>query len=209
MLNYLVKKYNLDLNQRMPIEIPNVGRNTLAEMFNDFGFKVGAEIGVEQGLYSRILCKANPGLKLYCVDAWKSYKGYRDHVSQEKLDGFLEKTKERLASYNCEIVKGFSMDVVKDFEDESLDFVYIDGNHELPFVINDIIEWSKKIRKGGVVAGHDYLKNKPYDTRTHVVPAVNAYVDAYRISPWFLLGTKEMREGEIRDKARSWMFIKS
>ena len=48
------------------------------------------------------------------------------------------------------------MDAVKDFADRSLDFVYIDANHEPQFVEEDIREWSKKVKVGGIVSGHDY-----------------------------------------------------
>lgn len=44
-LDYIVKKYNLDINARSPIEIPNIGRNNLPELFKELRFKVGAEIG--------------------------------------------------------------------------------------------------------------------------------------------------------------------
>jgi hypothetical protein len=100
------------------------------------------------------------------------------------------------------------MDAVKDFGDDSLDAVYIDGNHTLPFVINDIIEWSKKVKIGGIVSGHDYRKSKRIVSQNHVPYAVHCYVESYRIRPWFLLGRKEMYPDEIRDGNRSWMWVR-
>ena len=208
-LALLTEWLNLDLDRRSPIEIANVGRDGLAILFAKLGFTSGAEIGVEQGLYSETLCKANPDLRLHSIDAWKAYSGYRDHVSQEKLDNFYKITADRLAAYNCEIIRAYSLDAVKQFDDGSLDFVYIDGNHELPFVVNDIIEWSKKVRVGGIVAGHDYYKSSRFDTKNHVTYAVNAYVLSYRITPWFLLGTKDIISGQVRDHMRSWMWVKA
>lgn len=209
-LDYIVQKYNLNLNvRRMPIEIPNVGRNNLAELFAELDFKSGAEIGVEQGVYSEVLCKANLQATVYGVDPWQSYKGYRDHISQSKLDGFYETTRKQLVPYdNYRLIRKFSLDAVRDFKDGSLDFVYIDGNHTLPFVIRDIIEWSKKVKKGGIVSGHDYRKSKRVVTQNHMVYAVHCYTQSYRIRPWFLLGRKAKVLGEIRDTARSWMWVK-
>ena len=86
--------------------------------------------------------------------------------------------------------------------------VYIDGNHTLPYVINDLIEWSKKVRVGGIVSGHDYRKSKRIITQNHVVYAVHCYTESYRINPWFLLGRKAQMEGEVRDDNRSWMWVK-
>lgn len=209
-LQYIVEKYNLNLDvKRMPVEIPNAGRDDLAKLFAELNFRVGVEIGVEQGLYTEVLCETNPRAKIYGVDPWEAYPGYREHVSQSKLDGFYEGTRTRLVPFlNWELVRKFSMEAVQDFADSSLDFVYIDGNHALPFVINDIIEWDKKVRPGGIVSGHDYRKNKRARALQHVVYAVNCYTQAYRIWPWFLWGRKDKLPGEIRDDNRSWMWVK-
>lgn len=49
-----------------------------------------------------------------------------------------------------------SVEASKLYKDGSLDFVFIDACHETDFVKADIAAWSPKIRKGGVIAGHDY-----------------------------------------------------
>jgi hypothetical protein len=86
-----------------------------------------------------------------------------------------------------------------------LDFVYIDGNHSLPYVIADLAAWVPKVRPGGIVSGHDfrqYLEQR----HSHVVEALYAYTRAYEITPWFVLGAKS---GGRRDTYRSWFFVKS
>lgn len=208
-LDWICNTYHLDPTQRAPLEIPDTCRDDLGVWFRKLGFTKGVELGTEQGVYAEILTKAHPELNLICVDAWQAYRGYRDHVSQEKLDGFFEATQARLQGTQTRFVRAFSMEAVKQFADHSLDFVYIDANHELPFVMHDIIEWSKKVRRGGIVAGHDYYKSTRFDTKNHVVYAVNAYVQSYRIAPWFLLGRKEKLDGEKRDKARSWLWVQT
>lgn len=190
------------------MEIPDVGRDDLPGLFAELGFKVGAEIGVEQGLYSEVLCWGNPGLKLYCVDAWQCYPGYRVHVSQDKLDGFYQATQERLAGYDVVLVRAFSVEAARGFERGSLDFVYLDSNHALPQVIADLAAWLPVVRVGGIIAGHDYRKSKNR-ADMHVVHAVQAWTEAYKVRPWFVLGRKDARPGEVRDKNRSWMWVKS
>ena len=193
----------------MPIEIPNFGRDNLASLFAELGFKSGAEIGVETGAYSEILLKNNPGLKLYSIDPWKAYEGFRDYTVQDKLDSLYKESKARLAPYpNSKIIRKFSMDAVKDFADSSLDFVYIDGNHSFLNIANDIVEWSKKIRTGGIISGHDYVRHRPH-MNIHVKQVVNAYTDAYSVKPWFVLGSYEEIPGQIRDNSRSWMWVKT
>lgn len=199
------RNFNIDLDQPSPIEIPNVNRKELARLFRRLNFRVGAEIGVESGAYSRDLCKCNPRAKVYLVDSWTAYKGYRDHVAQSKIDAFYEKVQERLKDFNnYEIVRKFSMDAVKDFEDESLDFVYIDANHRFEFAAQDVGFWSRKVKRGGIVSGHDYIRQ----TGNHIVQAVQGYVYCYGIKPWFLLGRQAKVLGEIRDDSRSWFWVK-
>jgi len=204
-LTYVATKYALDLHRRSPIEIQNIGRDDLAQLFVELGFHVGVEVGVERGLYSEVLCRA--GLELTCVDGWRAYRGYRDHVDQGKLDGFYEEAYARLRPFGARIMRKFSLEAVQDFADGSLDFVYLDGNHDLPNVINDIHAWGRKVRVGGILAGHDYVRYH-WPNQIHVVQAVNAYTEAYEIHPWFLAGTKAKVLGETRDTARSWFWVK-
>lgn len=213
-LAYIVKKYGIHLwRAKMPVEIPNTDRQTLAELFKELGYKVGVEIGVEQGMYSRALCRANPDLKLYCIDPWISDGTYRKQFDQDYIDNLMANCIKRLKGYNCKIIRKTSMDAVKDFADESLDFVYIDGNHRFEFVVNDMAEWTKKVRPGGIVSGHDWIRmahssevanNDPI----HVQYAVPAFTLAYHIVPWFILGTYGVNPGEKRDRARSWFWVK-
>lgn len=48
------------------------------------------------------------------------------------------------------------MEAVKDFPNNFFDFVHIDGDHSYDAVMNDLIEWSKRVRVGGIISGHDY-----------------------------------------------------
>lgn len=207
-LDFIETDFNLDLSQSSPIEIPNVNRKDLARLFCKLDFRTGAEIGSESGIYSKDLCECNPRATVYLIDAWKAYRGYREYVSQAKIDAFYERIQERLEDFgNYEIIRKFSMDAVRDFADRSLDFVYIDANHGFEYVVQDIGFWSRKVRKGGIVSGHDYIR-RARPTATHVVQAVQGYVYCYGIEPWFLLGRNAKVPGEIRDKSRSWFWVK-
>src|SRR3990167_8307980 len=122
-----------------PFEIPDCSRDDLPQFFVEMGYEVGAEIGVDRGEFSEKFCKA--GFKIYAIDPWKYDDDYKDRHSQEKLDSFYENTKRILDSYpSCTIIRKTSMEAVGDFADGSLDFVYIDGNHQLKYVIDDLVE---------------------------------------------------------------------
>jgi hypothetical protein len=194
--------------EKMPLDVQTLPdgnvtrRDFLVTLFQELKFQMGAEIGVETGLFSEQILSGVPTMKrLYSIDAWSRYRGYRDHVDTEKLAGFEAAARERLAPFGkrSSVVKGFSMDVVRDLPHGSLDFVYIDGNHTFDFVMADILEWSKRVRSGGIVAGHDYIR-RPSHT-VHVVYACQAYTYSHRITPWFLIG------GATND-TRSFFWVK-
>ena len=192
-----------------PVEIPDCSREDLPQFFVDMGYKVGAEIGVLRGEFTEKFCQA--GLKIYGIDPWISYNNYRRHSREEPYEVMYENTKKRLTPYDCTILRKLSMDALNDFADGSLDFVYIDGNHTLRYIVEDIYEWNRKVRIGGVVSGHDYATNirGPYSFQAlHVKYGVDASVLALRIKNWYLLGRKYALDGEKRDKWRSWFWIR-
>lgn len=97
--------------------------------------------------------------------------------------------------------------------DKLLDFVYLDGAHDFQNIANDICEWSKVLRPGSILAGHDYVRRTHGrdggpNTSHHIVPVVKAYTEAFGIDPWFLLGRKQARPGEVRDKERIYLWVK-
>ena len=208
-LQHILSKYNISYDGKtlFPIIISNFNRIDLARLTKELNFKVGVEIGVAMGHYSEQLCIANPEMQLYSVDPWTPYRAYRDYTRKIKIDGLYESAKARLAKYpNCKMVQKFSMDALKDFEDESVDFVYIDGNHRFEFVTNDIAEWMKKLKIGGIMSGHDYTNVKK-PSNTQVFEAVNGYTHAYSISPWFTTGYV-MEANKDKDGSRSWFWVK-
>jgi hypothetical protein len=157
-------------------------RYTLAELFGELDFNKGAEIGVRQGTYSRRLCNRNPNLEMFCIDPWDVIG---TKYSKEKQDRIYKTAVRNLSKYNATLIRKTSMEALDDFEDESLDFVYIDGDHNFDFVVMDIIFWSKKVRKNGIVAVHDC-----YGGEVGVEKAVEAYVHCHHIDPWYV--TKEL-----------------
>ena len=133
-------------------------RVELAKYFHRMGFNKGAEIGVARGAYSEVLCKRNPGLELFCVDPWELDSDNRGGGTRTSQYQSFNLAKRKLKNYNALFVRMFSLSAVKLFRDKSLDFVYIDANHDFDHVMMDIIEWSKKVIPGGIVAGHDYYE---------------------------------------------------
>ena len=173
-------------------------RSELPEYLKSLGLIEGAEIGVWRGEFSEMLCQA--GLTVYSIDPWITYK---EEENQEKMDEFYDYAVRRLSVYpNSTIIKKSSMEALTYFPDESLDFVYIDGDHSFKAVAFDICEWEKKVRKGGILAGHDYSGV----SCAYVPYVVNAYAKAYKRN-LVVFGSRQLavRRG---DKSKSWLWVK-
>lgn len=126
----------------------------------------GAEIGVWKGKTSQHLLHTFPELKLFLVDPYKPLKKYNARTCK------FETLEDGDAMYN-RLVKYFheqfgdraiwlrkkSKKAAKEVENKSLDFVFIDGNHAYEYVKQDIELWLPKVREGGIISGHDILKN--------------------------------------------------
>ena len=207
-LNYIVQKFGLDLNLRSPIPIPKINRTIMARTLAELDFTVGAEIGVASGLHAETLCNHNSNLHLYCVDAWTRWPGYIDYTGG-RLQTFKKEALERLEPYHCTIIEKLSMEAVKEFADGSLDFVYIDGAHDFQSVVNDVCEWTKKVRPGGIIYGHDFKRSTNPRVTQHVKDAIPAYCYSHRINPWFVLGERGHHDGQYREGTQSWMFVKA
>jgi len=210
-LNYVIKKYGLDINEESPIYLWDKNRYDFPELFKELNFVVGVEIGVLEGEYSEILCKSNPELKLYSIDAWLFYPMRKNARKQKDYDKIYKVATERLSRYpNCEIIRKWSADAVNDFADESLDFVFIDGDHEFRTVTNDIADWSKKVRKGGIVAGHDYGRSHDREFG-NVKDVVIAWTYSKNISPWFVGESSKYKGNKDSPDYREncWFWVKT
>src|SRR3989344_3966392 len=118
-VKYITKLYKPPLSSGLPIEIPNLSRAELAKVFTNLGFTKGAQVGIWNGVYSKILCAANPALTLFGID-------------------INSKTDRRAVSGNCRLVRLKSQDAAKKIVDESLDFVYLDTDGDFSSQTSDI-----------------------------------------------------------------------
>ena len=214
-LGYILNKYNLTVGDNPMIEIPGVSRLDFVRWIRELDFKVGAEIGVAQGEFSKLIIVGNHQVHLYGIDPWEPYKDYKDYVKQSSFDDLWHEANHRLCYFKeFEFIRKYSMDAVKDFEDDSLDFVYIDANHEYDYVLQDITEWTKKVKPGGMVAGHDYIHLRtPVNEagkrfKYGIKRAIQDYTKENNISPWFVLGAEAKEPKVVREAIRSWMFVK-
>jgi len=127
-------------------------------------FRNYVEVGVWKGdtlsyiaNHNKILNKIS-GIDPYEVKLYgNDMKGCMALESQETFDKVYRKVIERFkGNPNIKIIKKTSKEASMDFKDNSVDLVFIDADHSYKSVKDDINLWLPKVRKGGILAGHDY-----------------------------------------------------
>ncbi len=116
------------------------------------------EVGSWAGRSSDAILSGSKG-KVWCVDTWKGAKDVQDLTnSMAKQRDMLEVFKSNVGQYeNLNIVVKPSVEAAKDFEDNSIDVIFIDAGHTYEEVLNDIDAWLPKVKADGILCGHDYL----------------------------------------------------
>lgn len=118
---------------------------------------VGVEIGVAEGFTTEHLLKNVEGLTLYGVDPYEDYIDWDNNLVNSKKN--KEETLSKVSGYkNFFLYETTSDDAVDKFENESLDFVFVDGLHTYEQVLKDCRNYYPKLKVGGYLIGHDYTR---------------------------------------------------
>jgi predicted O-methyltransferase YrrM len=121
------------------------------------------EIGSFKGRSSVAICEGLrhvPGARFVAVDPWrrksmldKDTFGEDDPDADTIYERFLRNT----ADYDfVTAMRTTSVQASAEFEDESVHWIFIDGDHTLPAVRADLRTWYPKLKPGGLLSGHDY-----------------------------------------------------
>ena len=158
----------------------------------------GLELGVRRGIFSKQLLRTRQLGHLYSIDAWSG-----DRHDAKEYASTLRKLREYRG--NSTVVRMFFDEAVKLFDDETFDFIYVDGYaHTGANRGRDYWKWWPKLKKGGLFAGHDYGGKYSLVTK---------YVDEFY--------ERKRARGEVKgelmitqlpdqfDQEKSWYLIKS
>jgi hypothetical protein len=143
----------------------------------------GVEIGTFKGDFSKVILSTWGGT-LYMIDPWRALGDeYIDDSNHKFHRNAYEETMVSINGYEDRafMLRGLSKQMVHLFGDNSLDFVYIDGNHEYSFVKEDIELWYPKVKDGGIISGHDYClfngkKYGWYEDKTFHEDGINKHI---------------------------------
>ena len=113
------------------------------------------ELGTGNGLVTVVLaerCK-ECGIKVYSIDDASQFANY------DFDEGWAQKTMNELGLSNfVTLMVGKSSEISKTFP-FAIDRLYIDASHHYIVVCDDIRLWYPKIKKGGIILGHDFITN--------------------------------------------------
>lgn len=130
--------------------------------------EVGPFLGQSTALMIVEIINSGKDISFDCVDIWEKLPTFSDgqleneHFKRLPHD-YFPVFKENLERYDLfkhvNPIRGDSISVSKQYEDDSLDFVFVDANHSYESVKKDIEAWMPKVKKGGILSGHDYARN--------------------------------------------------
>jgi hypothetical protein len=139
----------------------------MVESCNDFDAYHFVEVGSWKGKSSTYMgveiLNSNKKIKFDCVDTWLGSEEHIDSKSScyepllEIKDGLYNEFLKNIEPLKSVInpIRMTSVEASTLYEDESLDFVYIDGAHDYDSVYDDIQHWFPKVKVGGYIGGDD------------------------------------------------------
>lgn len=142
---------------------PHKGRfereHWIAHLANKYQWTKGAELGIWRGRTFLHVLEHCPKLTLIGVDLWAPQP---DNPGPEQWEDWPHQEYERNVRKQAKrygeraiIIKDWTSEAVKQVEDNSLDFVFVDADHGTDAVRNDFITWIPKVKDSGVLFGHD------------------------------------------------------
>jgi len=122
--------------------------------------EIGSWKGKSSAFTAVEIINSGKNIQFDCIDTWK---GSKEH----QLGGFAYSADVyslfKIFQRNMNPLKGYynpiqmkSLEAVKLYENESIDFIFIDASHEYEDVKNDIIHWMPKLKETGIIGGDDY-----------------------------------------------------
>ncbi len=152
----------------------------------------GVEVGAGNGATSEFLLREIPSLQMTLVDCWCSFKKGSDYWnSGDRCSRFDEQTQRqhheeaqnrvRFAQGRGRLLQAYSLEAAGAFENESVDFAFIDADHTFEAVDNDLKAWWPRVKPGGVILGKDYGHRRDSIGQWGISDAVHAFAERHKV----------------------------
>ena len=124
--------------------------------FLEIGTHYGANLISVAETYAK-----HPESKLYCIDPWEDYDEYSEYKGQQNTiyQTFLKNINNFQDKHKIIINRGYSHNIVSTLPDNYFDIIYIDGNHESEYVLEDAVLCFRKLKPDGILIFDDYVPN--------------------------------------------------
>jgi predicted O-methyltransferase YrrM len=154
------------------------------------GKLVGVEIGVCLAHTTEAFAKGIKNLKkLYAVDNYPTFVDWDgSDWNKDRQDLMKKAAQEKMLAHKdkVEFLHVSSEEFVKTIEDESLDFVFIDGDHSFEAALKDFQNYYPKVKKGGIFGGHDIQLDSVRNALTYFLKEKSNEVIGVTNSAWYL-----------------------
>jgi hypothetical protein len=171
---------HIDLNTEM------VNKAKGGEIF----VEVGSWLGRSTASLAQIIKDSGKPIKFYAVDWWKGSPG------DAAFDDVLRATNGDAYPLYCSNIENCGVrDYVTDlrmttlegaamFDDNSVDYLYLDASHDYNSVKADLLAWLPKMKKTSVISGHDLSCPGVYNALKEILPKYRKYIGSTSQDTW-------------------------
>jgi predicted O-methyltransferase YrrM len=126
----------------------------------------------------------HPDSRMYVIDPWEKYEEYNEY-NTENLNSAFEYFQHNISANDLTdkviTFKGYSHKIVHQLEDNFFDIIYIDGNHEPEYVLEDAVLAFRKLKVGGYLIFDDYGWGGPDLTQRGIDGFVHGYYKRIKV----------------------------
>jgi predicted O-methyltransferase YrrM len=158
---------------------------------NSIIVNVGTYKGKSLSLMLSYVEASGKSIKIYSVDDWSDIL-YGDD-GQDIKSIFIENMQDDINKF--ELIELDTCDASKLFNNNSIDFVFLDTQHSFTHVSKETNCWMPKVKKKGIISGHDYHWENVKNAVDILIPDVDTFIS----SNWF--------EATFDDWYNKWKYI--
>jgi len=168
--NFVGTQYRLADNWFSYVNVKNYNNRPIKYL--EIGTFFGANIISVAKTYG-----AHANTELYCIDPWEDYNDYPEYKNMQSTiyDTFLLNIENSGQKEKIKINRGYSNIELPKFQDDFFHIIYIDGNHEPEYVLEDAVLSFRKLKTGGIMIFDDYGWGGPDLTKRGIDGFLNGY----------------------------------
>jgi hypothetical protein len=155
--------------------------------------RTALEVGVWKGEFAAHMLRATPSIiRYYMIDPWRRLDHWNKPLNTEDLEHAYQEALRAtaFAKEKIEVLRGTTAERFDQIPDNSLDLIYVDGDHTLRGVAIDLVCIYSKLKPGGFLGGDDFWPNIWQHGRnfepTLVFPFVVYFAEAMGAELWAL-----------------------